>query len=229
MLRHYRLASSQPAGKQEDRLTAAEKGKGRATAEESAGIADEDEEGGRGMRVKKKRRLSASDELDPTTLSWDGSSVKKPRSKPRPSAVNTPLRGPLRPEDVQPTDADGEYYAALKVNDERPLLDNMRGFCPLWSDRRQALTAACKHFENSYKVAGASVSVGTSGVARGVILDNTPVGSVAGSYFGMEERAGTIVTSMWVRFHDMRLTTVVQDVPVEISRRLRQRSMKKAP
>lgn len=151
-------------------------------------------EGGRGKRVRKKRRLSASDELDPNLLNFDGTGLRKPR--PRASRVShlpPPRLGPLRPEDVRPSDDDVRYRAAVAANDERPPLTDMRGFCPAWADRRRGLFGAAEYLRNPVPTTGASVDIGASGLARGVVLEGQP--SQPG-WWGEGARTGTIVAAM---------------------------------
>lgn len=172
------------------RAPSADKGKGRQVNGEESG--DE----GRGKRVKKKRRLSASDEMDPNTLNFEGTGIRKARSRqPKPiTQLPSSSAGYLRPEDVTPTQED-EQYAALAAR-EAPALEDPRGIPPFWAGRRRALQAALPYFRNPIRTDGAAVDIGPSGVARGVILDGAPNESVEAHFFGTAERAGTILTNM---------------------------------
>ncbi|BEJ16262.1 hypothetical protein CspHIS471_0508670 [Cutaneotrichosporon sp. HIS471] len=168
-----------------------DKGKGRANGEE---IGDE----GRGKRVKKKRRLSADDEMDPNTLNFEGTAIRKAR--PRPS--KTPQQpsssaGYLRPEDIKPTPEE-EAYAALAERDVPQLpLDMIRGKPPFWAERRSTLQAAITNFNSSLiRTDGAWVDYGHSGIARGVVLDGMPHESIQPHFFGEGERAGTILANV---------------------------------
>lgn len=182
-----------------------DKGKGKAKAPPPKSDSEEDdsdggpsvpEDGGRGKRVKKKRRLSASDEVDPSLLNFDGTGIRKPRA---PRAVKSGLPGlnaePIRPEDVPPSRADIAHFDAVAKNDARPELHDMRGFAPVWADRRRALASAVESFRAPQPVPGASVSIGPSGIARGVILEGQPPLEMR-TYWGTGERIGTIITSM---------------------------------
>lgn len=155
-----------------------------------------DDEGGRGKRVKKQRRLSASDEVDPNLLSFDGTTLKQPRSRPsRPNPLPRPHDLPARPEDVDPSSSDRDYEQRAMENSEKPGLGQTRGPCPIFANRRQALTAACSWMRNPVETNGALVDIGTSGIARGVVLQGRPWTK---SFWGEREDAGTIVTTMWV-------------------------------
>lgn len=147
-------------------------------------------EGGRGKRVRKKRRLSASDELDPNLLNFDGTGLRKPRSRVSRVAHHLPPAhsGPLRPEDV--VDKDTSYRDAVVANDAREALGDMRGFCPAWTDRRRALFTAAEYLRNPISTTGASVDIGASGLARGVILEGH---TISPAYWGEGRMAGTIV------------------------------------
>jgi hypothetical protein len=164
-----------------------EKGKGRANGEES----DE----GRGKRVKKKRRLSAADEMDPNTLNFDGTGIRKARARPsKPPALPSSRAGYLRPEDVTPTPED-EAYAVLAAR-EAPALEDPRGIPPFWAERRLALQGALLNFGDPVRTTGASVGIGRSGVATSIVLDGAPNESVEAHFFGTGERAGTILANM---------------------------------
>lgn len=157
-----------------------------------------EDESGRGKRVKKKRRLSASDEVDPNLLNFDGSGLRKARSRPSRPVTQLPpssSTGYLRPEDVTPTDEDRAYDEVCSGNTSQELEDP-RGIPPFWADRRRAVQAALPYFRDPVATDGAKVDIGPSGIARGVILDGIPRESVGASFFGMGERAGTIVTNM---------------------------------
>lgn len=155
------------------------------------------EERGRGKRIKKKRRLS-DDMVDSTMLNFDGTALKKPRPRaPRTSALPVPAHvGPARPENVHATEEDKRYQAAVKANNDRPDLLNMRGCCPVWADRRRALFAAAEYFRAPVHIPGASVEIGPSGIARGVVLEGTPPVGARKPFWGEAEQAGTIVTYM---------------------------------
>lgn len=181
-----------------------DKGKGKAKAPPPSSDSEEDEsdtaapreDGGRGKRIKKKRRLSASDEVDPNLLNFDGSGFRKPRAARQPKAgLPGATMEPTRPEDVTPSKADVEHFESVAKNNERPDLHDMRGFAPVWADRRRALAAAVEAFRAPQTTPGASVSVGPSGIARGVILEGKPPLEMR-TYWGTGERIGTIITSM---------------------------------
>lgn len=188
-----------PTVEPEERFTTSEKGKSRADSDETMTNGDEGEDAeGRGKRVKKKRRLSASDEVDPNTLGWDGTPLKKPRGRPRVAAPILPFNGPLRPEDVKLTYLDVKSEAELAENTARPPLADPRDFSPMWADRPHAFTAAAGRFQSPIKTMGAWVARAANGQAQGVILTGQPETSVGGNLFRQNYHDACFVTSMWV-------------------------------
>lgn len=180
-------------GDTEKRFTAAEKAKGRPVDDGSDASDTDGEDAGRGKRVRKKRRLSATDEVDPNLLNLDGS-LRKPRAKgPRIPGLPGPGAGANRPEDVRVTEDDARYRAAVEANDQRPDLSSMRGFCPVWANRRRELFAAAEYLRAPVPTAGASVDIGRSGVARGVILEGP---SSPKTFWGEGGQAGSIAAYM---------------------------------
>lgn len=167
-----------------------EKGKGRATdldVSDNNRSFEVDEVEGRAKRVRKKRRLSAAGEIDPNDLNDDGSVNKKARRKFSLLTNSHMKETPL-------TADDRAYFARLDDNARRPPLLDMKGFCPIWSKTRRALQSAAEYLRQPVKTVGASVEIGVSGVARGVILEGqTPQ---QGSFWGSGRQAGTIITSM---------------------------------
>lgn len=197
--KHLRPAAPLPIEEKERRLTAAEKGKGRQVPN-GEGESDDDavaEEGGRGKRVKKKRRLSASDEVDPNHLNFDGTGLRKARARPSKAVTQLPSSsaGYLRPEDVIPTEEDVKYKS-LCDSHMAPALQHPRGIPPFWANRRRALQSALPSFRDHIKTDGALVDIAPSGVARGVILEGAPHETTEAHFFGTGERAGTILTNM---------------------------------
>lgn len=171
----------------ERRLSPSEKGKGRASDFEPScdpnGFLEPDEEGGRGKRVRKKRRLSSAGEIDPNVLNDDGSVNKKARVKSNVHVKEIPL-----------TAEDRAYFARVAQNELRGPLSIYRTACPLWARTRRALQSAAECFRQPDKTIGASVGIGMGGVARGIIFEGDAPGK--GVFWGEGERAGTIVTSM---------------------------------
>jgi hypothetical protein len=144
-----------------------------------------DDDQGRGKRVKKKRRLSANGEVDPTTVDNDGSPLKSVRR----TAHSTYI---AQPRDVFA--ADKAYATRLEANASKRPLDGMRSPCPVWANNRRALQAAVEYFRNPIRTEGGSVEVGTGGLARGVILEGTPPGQ--GTFWGQGNETGTIVACL---------------------------------
>lgn len=182
----------------ERRYSAAQKGKGRASEN---GVNKFEEDNGRGKRVKKKRRLSATGEVDPESLNADGTVIKKRKQAKASISTSTgtshqhqhqqlhqvPLEGPLSPEDQA-------YFDRIEENGKKPRLSEMRATCPVWSTTRKGLQAAAEYLRNPSKTAGASVEIGVGGVARGVILEGVPPSSRC--FWGVQEDAGTIMVPM---------------------------------
>lgn len=196
--KHLRAAAPLPV-EGEKRLTAAEKGKGRQVPNEDGESDDEVvvEEGGRGKRVKKKRRLSASDEVDPNQLNFEGTALRKARARPSRPVTQLPSSsaGYHRPEDVTPTAEDLKYKSLCDIQ-TAPDLKDPRGIPPFWADRRRALEAALLQFRNLVWTDGAAVRLGLSGLGVGIVLDGVPHATTEPHFFGTGERAGTILTNM---------------------------------
>ena len=175
--------------------TRQDKGKGKATdlGSESplndTGIG-EDGDGGRGKRVRKKRRLSASGEVDPNDLDDEGTMLMKPPTSRRVPKPSIPLNGP---PDPSPTADDKAYLTRVEANSKLPVLHPSRGPCPVWSNTRQALRAATEYFRQPIKTAGASVEIGNGKIARGVILEGKPTSSK--TYWNLQDPT-VIMTSM---------------------------------
>jgi len=171
----------------ERRLSATEKGKGRASDlsmdPDSSGFLQFEDASSRSKRVRKKRRLSAAGEIDPNDLNDDGSLAKKPRPKPNGHVQELPL-----------TAGDRAYFARIEQTALRPPLSDMKGPCPVWAKTRHALQSAAEYLRQPVKTVGASVGIGAGGVARGVILEGQAPGQ--GVFWGRGKQAGTIVTSM---------------------------------
>ena len=165
-------------------------GKGKAPATLQSVLSTPDS-GGRGQRVKKKRRLSAGGELDPNDIDDDGVVVV---NKPMKRASKPSM--PLFRDEPMWLAQDAEYRRRVEENHNRPPLSNMRGQCPIWSNSRRALMAACEYFRQPVKTEGASVEIGINGIARGVILEGEAPGLSETTYFGEMEDVGTIVVSM---------------------------------
>lgn len=159
-------------------------------------------EGGRGKRVKKKRRLSASDEVDPTTLRSNGHSAKKSRPSvtgqnraiiPRPPSKNI--------KRMQAQIKEDEAYASrVAINAAKPQLRNYDSDVPLRSQTRRALYATAEYFSRPGKTAGASIEIGAAGLARGVLLEGVAPGT--GNWWQLSQNSGTIIAHMYVTIKD---------------------------
>ena len=169
----------------ERRLSASEKGKGRAADFTSTvkGNGYSFLEHGRSKRVRKKRRLSASGEIDPIHLNDDGSIKRTTASTSKVHIRELPMSA-----------EDELYFARLDQNARRPALNNWTNACPLWAKTRSAFQATTDHFQRPIRTAGATVNVDQDGVARGVILEGQAPGQR--NFFSMEEEAGIILVSM---------------------------------
>ena len=173
------------------RLSAEEKGKGKAIdcdVELSEVKDDVGPDGGRGKRVRRKRRLSADGEIDPNDLNADGSVNKKARRKSNIRANGQTSKAPIL------CAADKLYFARLEENAKRPALNDMKGPCPLWAKTRKALQSVAEYLRDPGKTIGACVDIGVGGVARGVILEGAAHEQRA--FWGTGAEAGTIITSM---------------------------------
>jgi hypothetical protein len=207
------------------RLSAAEKGKGRATppladdplrsnSHNTNGYVDP-ETSGRGKRTKKKRRLSAGEEIDPETLDEHGqlranarakkSKVSSDDSQAYAASASMAKAGPSHaaPQPLAEWDAsaapsrsgaDEGYFARLERNAMRPPLRDMQHACPVWAKTRRALQVGVDYLRRPRATRGASVDIGLGGIARGVILE----GDVddAGAYWGTKRMTGSIVVAM---------------------------------
>ncbi|ORY25750.1 hypothetical protein BCR39DRAFT_543219 [Naematelia encephala] len=157
---------------EEKRFSTAEKGKGKVTSFDPS---DEDvtrsrdatpeEDGGRGKRVRKKRRLSLTGEVDPETVNDDGIIAKKFRRKSRPTNDGTEGRQPALTAD------DKAWQARVQANAAKPPLANLDGNYPIWANTRAALRDATTYLRDPVKTVGGSVEIGTGGIARGVLLE----------------------------------------------------------
>lgn len=175
----------------ERRLSAEEKGKGRATeiqGDTPAITNGFEEDIGRGKRVKKKRRLSATGEIDPQSVNDRGTVVKRRKQAAAASISQPPeMEGPLSVEDQR-------YFARIKDNETRPRLSEMKGTCPVWSTTRRGLQAGTEYLRNPSRTAGASVEIGVGGVARGLILEGLTASTR--HFWGVQGDAGTLVVPM---------------------------------
>jgi hypothetical protein len=152
----------------------------------------EDVDGGRGKRTKKKRRLSAGEEIDPDTIDDDGH-ILLPRKKSH-ARPSLPVPPPAPVVEAKSTSEDQAYFDRIEKNNRKPNLKNMRAACPAWATTRRALQSGAEYFRNPKKIEGGSVEVGVGGVARGVIFEGRSVGG--GNYWGVKGAAGTMVTSL---------------------------------
>ena len=176
--------------KRERRHSTEAKGKGRAVdsdkfVEVNLFLAS-DKTDGRVQRARKKRRLSAADEVDPDDLDEDGSLNTKARREP-----SNLQNG--HSKDVSLNAADRLYFARIYQNSQRLPLRDMKGLCPVWAKTRRALQSAADYLREPVKTIGASVHIGVGGIAQGIILEGQ---AGQGTFWGTGEQAGTIVTSM---------------------------------
>jgi hypothetical protein len=98
----------------------------------------------------------------------------------------------LRPEDVEPTAQDIKYNQRVEENAKKPAMKYFKE-CPLWAMRRHAFYAATDSLRNPTPTVGASVQIGESGVARGVLLEGSPT---LKAFWGQGVDVGTIVAAM---------------------------------
>ena len=186
-------SDSRPNGspsKEPRRLTAEEKGKNRASDppdEFARAMIGTPEDEGRGKRVKKRRRLSLTGEVDPND--YDDTGIKKLMRKV--SKPSLPLNGS---EETLTRVEDAEMARRTEANAARTALGNMTGSCPVWANSKRALEAAAEYFRKPVKTDGASVEIGLAGIARGVILEGQAPDNY--TFWTMDERAGTIIVSM---------------------------------
>lgn len=152
-------------------------------------------------RVKKKRRLSASNEIDPDSLDLDDSPRNKKPRKRVPTIPHPPSLSPTiaksdmhNANPAKHTSADAAYFERIDRNARRPLLASQRSACPVWAKTRKALQAATEYLRNPVRTDGGSVEIGVGGVARGVILEGDASG--CGTFWGESDHYGTIVTCL---------------------------------
>ena len=150
-----------------------------------------DDHWGRGKRIKKPRRLSDADEVDPNKRSK--SDPPRPASQSR-NQLPFNTRHILRPEDVSPTVQDKVYLQGVKENRHKETIP-MSGPCPLWGLRREPFIAALGFTEDlSYEATGAAVyCVNGDTQAAGVVLEGRPT---LKAFWGVKEDTGTIVAAM---------------------------------
>ena len=172
----------------EQRLTAEGKGKSRATDMTVQTLEMSSDGEGRGKRVKKRRRLSASGEVDPND--YDGiSGVKKPMRKV--SKMEIPLNGD---SEHLSTFEERAFNARIDANNQRPRLTDMSGSCPVWANSKRALEAAAEYLRQPIKSIGASVEIGAGGMARAVLFEGEAPDRHTS--WRMDNAGGTIVMSM---------------------------------
>jgi hypothetical protein len=200
------------------RLTASEKGKGKASSSSQphpfTGLNPLEEPTGRGRRVKKRRRLSDTYEVDkvsPQKLERSGSQARPDangyeddlpsRSTAHPASNANPRRSKSINDSPPPIDIsssrkakDDTYFARLEVNARKPPLSDMKGPCPVWSATRKALSAATEYLRDLTPCEGGSVCVAEGGVARGLILEGNVLGEKP--FWGEGEDAGSIAASL---------------------------------
>ena len=180
--------SNDNPGAEDRRLTAEEKGKSRAIDLLVDHVDMSPDGEGRGKRVKKKRRLSVSGEVDPNEYD-DLGGIRKPMR--RVSKMDISLNG-----DSERLNSAGEraFHARIEANNQRPRLTDMSGSCPVWAHSKKALEAAVEYLRQPVKSIGASVEVGAGGMARAVLLEGQAPDQH--TYWRMDSSGGTILTSM---------------------------------
>jgi len=160
-----------------------------------------DGSGGRGKRIKKKRRLSAADEIAPSPVKPNA-----PAKKSRPSTAHVvpkkerpdlPAALPLPPQTPQSsqTRSQKEYNARLITNRSKPALDQAAlASIPVWADTHRALLVCSEYLNRPSKTHGASVEIGAGGLARGLILEGVAPGY--GNYWRTDNSVGSIIINM---------------------------------
>ena len=171
-------------------ISSSHKGKERASQEAASNTAlrinDSSPDNGRGKRVKKKRRLSATGEIDPSEVPLNGTIRKSRPSVPR------------APPPPRPTLSASEraYNERVRLNKLKPVLKDMRGGYPMWARTRRSLMTMAEYLRNPIRTDGASVDIGHGEIARGVILEGEAPGRPG--FWSQDKWAGTIVASMSV-------------------------------
>jgi hypothetical protein len=160
--------------------------------------------------VKKKRRLSLTDEVDPNHIDTSviislpprhitspPPSVAAPTSLPKlkkPQLKKSSYAQPRRKSTTAITPEETAFLSRVAKNAAKPALKDMKGTCPIWSNTRKALQSAAEYLRDPVKTQGASVHIGVGGVARGLILEGEIQDT--GVYWGEGEQAGSILTYM---------------------------------